>query len=175
MRYLDPAEVKASYWKKGRMSQGLLRARRQYRTKNALVGGALLAFVVGVFTYAVAAVKQDTFDDLDDAARERAVHDARRAALSVDDEKEAMRRAAAMGGPPRPPTLGARDAAAAPTPASAVPPRGILAPLLASRVPWLLDPTRKTLVWGAPPIDNIGKLGDPVPSSSADEWRRRRL
>ncbi|KAK7033573.1 hypothetical protein VNI00_012797 [Paramarasmius palmivorus] len=28
------------------------------------------------------------------------------------------------------------------------------------RYPWLLDPTRRTLVWGAPPIDDIGPLRD---------------
>ncbi|KAJ7450447.1 hypothetical protein FB451DRAFT_1410420 [Mycena latifolia] len=48
---------------KRRMSPGLLRA------KNALFGGALLAFVARVFAYALAAVKQDTFNDLYDTAR----------------------------------------------------------------------------------------------------------
>ncbi|KAF8646403.1 hypothetical protein AX16_007268 [Volvariella volvacea WC 439] len=39
------------------------------------------------------------------------------------------------------------------------PPRGILQHLDA-RFPRLLDPKTKTVVWGAPPLDNIGKLSD---------------
>ncbi|KAJ7436930.1 hypothetical protein FB451DRAFT_1453377 [Mycena latifolia] len=35
------------------------------------------------------------------------------------------------------------------------PPRRVLPALLERRVPWLLDPTRKTLVWGAPPVVSI--------------------
>ncbi|KAJ7436915.1 hypothetical protein FB451DRAFT_1286055, partial [Mycena latifolia] len=46
---------------------GLLRARAASRTKNALLGGALLAFIAVVFAYALATIKQDTFDDLDNA------------------------------------------------------------------------------------------------------------
>jgi cytochrome c oxidase assembly factor 3 len=38
---------------------------------------------------------------------------------------------------------------------------GILVPILERRFPQLLDPTRKTLVWGAPPVDHIGRMGDP--------------
>ncbi|KAJ7450450.1 hypothetical protein FB451DRAFT_1527619 [Mycena latifolia] len=64
------------------MSPGLLRVRAPYRPKNAL-----LAFVAGVYAYALAAVKQDTFDDLDDAVR--------RAAISAEDERRAMQMAAA--------------------------------------------------------------------------------
>ncbi|KAJ7436918.1 hypothetical protein FB451DRAFT_1417159 [Mycena latifolia] len=37
------------------------------------------------------------------------------------------------------------------TPAST--PRGVLPALLERRAPWLLGPTRKTLVWGAPPCE----------------------
>ncbi|KAJ7740912.1 hypothetical protein DFH07DRAFT_60058 [Mycena maculata] len=99
-RYVDRREVKASYWKNGRMSPGLLRARRRFRTRNALVGVVLLTFVVGVFSYSMAAVKQDTFDDLDDAVKDKAIMDAKRAALSVEDEKRAMRAAAAFANAP---------------------------------------------------------------------------
>ena len=37
------------------------------------------------------------------------------------------------------------------------PARGVLRHVEHS-VPWLLDPERKTLVWGAPPVDNVGKM-----------------
>ncbi|KAJ7461901.1 hypothetical protein FB451DRAFT_1496151, partial [Mycena latifolia] len=135
-RYLDPHEVKRSYWKNGRMSPRLPRA----RAKNALLGGALLTFVVGVFAYALAAVKQDAFDDLDDA-----VH---RAAMSAEDERRRCRWRGSMrrrGGGEcaavRAPTSMEKE-----TPAST--PRGVLPALLERRAPWLLDPTRKTLVRG---------------------------
>ncbi|KAJ7668144.1 hypothetical protein B0H17DRAFT_1088270 [Mycena rosella] len=150
-----------------RMSPGLLRARRQFRTKNAVSGVILLTFVVGVFAYAMAAVKQDVFDDLDDEARDRAILDARRAALSVEDEKRAMAAAAAFATAPKPLKLSDRArgniAAAASAELSApaaAQPRGVLVTLLGGRFPGLLDPTRKTLVWGAPPVDKMGSLGD---------------
>ncbi|KAJ7245703.1 hypothetical protein C8J57DRAFT_717198 [Mycena rebaudengoi] len=163
--YLDRNEVKASYWKNGRMSPGLLRARRQYRTKNAVVGIALFAFVAGVFSYSMAAVKQDVFEDMDEEARERAILEARRSALTVDDEKRAMTAAASSIKGPK---LADRTRALAmTTPAESrpgdntAPPRGVLATLLGERYPWLLDPNQKTLVWGAPPVDKVGSLRDP--------------
>ncbi|KAJ7682038.1 hypothetical protein DFH06DRAFT_1029914 [Mycena polygramma] len=164
-RYVDRNEVKASYWKNGRMSPGLLRARRQFRTRNALVGVVLLTFVAGVFSYSMAAVKQDVFEDLDHEVKERAVLDAKRAALSVEDEKRAMAAAAtyATAGP----TFSdkTRNIAVPSTPVVRAPGattqrRGVLVTLLDGRFPWLLDPTRKTLVWGAPPVDKIGSSGD---------------
>ncbi|KAJ6560164.1 hypothetical protein B0H19DRAFT_1146645 [Mycena capillaripes] len=165
-RYVDRNEVKASYWKNGRMSPGLLRARRQFRTPNALVGVVLLAFVAGVFSYSMAAVKQDVFDDLDDEVKERAMLDAKRAALTVEDEKRAMAAAVAYATTPANKLVDrARNIAVPPVPEAPAPQdttqrRGVLATLLDGRFPWLLDPTRKTLVWGAPPVDKIGSLGD---------------
>ncbi|KAJ7181588.1 hypothetical protein C8R43DRAFT_869789 [Mycena crocata] len=141
-RYVDRKEVKASYWKDGRMSPGLLRARRRFRTPNAIVGVALLAFVVGVFSYSMAAVRQDVFDDLDDEVKEKAILNAKRAAFARTSTRI--------------------DSARNPVPSPIAPEqrRGVLVTLLDGRFPWLLDPTRKTLVWGAPPVDNIGRLGD---------------
>ncbi|KAJ7784156.1 hypothetical protein B0H16DRAFT_1356149 [Mycena metata] len=163
-RYVSRKEARASYWKNGRMSPGLLRARRQYRMPNALVGGTVLAFVVGVFWYSMAAVKQEVFDDLDDDAKERAILEARRGALSVEEEKRAMVAAAAQANTSTTaPKLSDRARnITIPPPASRDAPerRGVLVTLLDGRFPWLLDPTRKTLVWGAPPVDKIGGVGD---------------
>ncbi|KAJ7167819.1 hypothetical protein C8R46DRAFT_950948 [Mycena filopes] len=159
-RYVNRDEAKASYWKNGRMSTGLLRARRQYRTKNALVGGTVLAFVVGVFWYSMAAVKQEVYDDMDDDARDRAISEARRGALSVEDEKRAMVAAASHANTPK---LNERARnIQIPPPATGETPqrRGVLVTLLDGRFPWLLDPTRKTLIWGAPPVDKIGRVDD---------------
>jgi len=47
------------------------------------------------------------------------------------------------------------------------PARGVLVQLLDRPFPRLLDPEQKTLVWGAPPVDDIGKMKD------ASEWWKR--
>ncbi|KAF7297194.1 Coiled-coil-56 domain-containing protein [Mycena indigotica] len=168
LRYVDRKEVAASYWKNGRMSPGLLRARRQFRTKNAFAGIVLLVFVVGVFTYSIAAVKQDVFDDLDEEVKERAVLEAKRTALSVEDEKRAMAAAAKAATVSLTAKLPVDSSnSRIPTPQQQqqpqgvlTQPRGVLTAVLDARYPRLLDPTRKTLVWGAPPVDSIGRLGD---------------
>lgn len=78
-------------------------------------------------------------------------------ALSLDDEKKIMENAievatgvGAMGGTPQ-------SEQVKPLP-SAEPVRGVLQGL-GRKYPWLLDPKSKTLVWGAPPVDDIGKMG----------------
>ena len=40
------------------------------------------------------------------------------------------------------------------------PVRGLLASQLSKRFPSVLDPQTGSLVWGAPPVDRIGRLGD---------------
>ena len=52
------------------LSPGLQRARAPFRTRNAITGVAIGAFVFGVWAYSISAVKQDTFEDLDDEAKE---------------------------------------------------------------------------------------------------------
>ncbi|KAJ7434148.1 hypothetical protein FB451DRAFT_1470069 [Mycena latifolia] len=109
---------------------------------------------------ALAAVTQDMSDDLDDAACVQAVSDARRTAMSAEDERLAMQMAAkhATAGA----GLGAAKEAPRPetptTPVEKEKPRGVLPALLERRALWLLDPTRKTLVWGAPPVVSIPLL-----------------
>ncbi|KAF7335251.1 Coiled-coil-56 domain-containing protein [Mycena sanguinolenta] len=150
-RYVDRREVKASYWKNGRMSPGLLRARRQFRTPNMVAGALLLTFVAGVFYYSMAAVKQDIFDDLDEEARRRAVQDAKRSALTVEDEKRAMAVAASRATGPVSQALQVDDKtrnngapeSSAPD-ASTTKTGGVLSSL-----------TR--LVWGAPSVDKEDK------------------
>jgi cytochrome c oxidase assembly factor 3 len=43
-------------------------------------------------------------------------------------------------------------------PPTIAPTRGILAPLVERRFPRVLDPERKTLVWGAPSVDQLGRM-----------------
>ena len=122
------------------MSTGLTRAREPYRVKNMLTGLTIGSFVVGVWLYSMSAVKQDNFDDVDEEARAMA-----RAGVRVERSVEAT-----------------SPTATAPSNASVirgkeVKAQGLLA-LLDRNFPGLLDPEAKTMVWGAPPVDRIGRM-----------------
>jgi cytochrome c oxidase assembly factor 3 len=156
------------------MSPGLQRARAPYRVKNALLGLTLGAFAVGIWAYSISAVKQDVFDDIDDEAK--ALREA-----GVGANKTG---AAAVAGTTGSTTVGLAststttqglvedrtkdlvklggDAGVVERTEST---RGLLQHL-DQRFPWLLDPQRKTFVWGAPPVDNVGKMHDTSSSSS---------
>ncbi|KAJ7450468.1 hypothetical protein FB451DRAFT_1527644 [Mycena latifolia] len=116
----------------------------------ALLGRALLAFVAGVFAYALAAVKQDTTEDERRAMQIAAAH-ATAGAGSAGAAEPGM--GAGKGGTKARLSEHSRGSAAVPTPAQALeeetptPSRGMLPALLERRAPWLLDPTRKTPVW----------------------------
>jgi cytochrome c oxidase assembly factor 3, fungi type len=132
------------------MSPGLKRARQPYLIRNALTGILVAAFGVGVWAYSISAVKQDVFDDVDEEARVLAA--ARRNDLAskaapavlldttppatiVDPQRQDKERLGEL-------------------------PRGVLVKLLGRTFPSLFDPARKTLVWGAPSVDNVGKMWD---------------
>lgn len=142
------------------MSPGLQRARAPYRVQNALMGITLGAFGIGVWAYSISAVKQDVFDDVDEQARE--LREAGVVLKSLEDEEKDRRRAAAgshseefIG------TVNESNGSGAPAIPNSPPvaTRGLLANALSQH---LLDPERKTLVWGAPPVDNFGSLRDSV-------------
>lgn len=140
------------------MSPGLKRAREPYRLRNALTGIALGAFAVGIWAYSISAVKQDVFDDVDEEARAIARTGTAAEVLSVKEEKKTMEAAIAAATATSAPS----SSTVSPTPSTALartptPGRGLLQHL-DSRFPRLLDPQRKTLIWGAPPVDNIGKM-----------------
>lgn len=140
------------------MSPGLKRAREPYRLRNALTGIALGAFAVGIWAYSISAVKQDVFDDVDEEARAIARTGTAAEVLSVKEEKKTMEAAIAAATATSAPS----SSTVSPTPSTALartptPGRGLLQ-YLDSRFPRLLDPQRKTLIWGAPPVDNIGKM-----------------
>ncbi|KAF8558731.1 hypothetical protein OG21DRAFT_1503687 [Imleria badia] len=120
------------------MSPGLLRARAPFRLQNALTGLVLAGFATAVWAYSIRAVKQDDFSDVDDEAREMMKGKDTAASVGVVPEVEV-------------------DAGS--TGVRTESPRGVLAPLLDRAFPRLLDPTRKTLVWGAPPLDDLGRVG----------------
>jgi cytochrome c oxidase assembly factor 3 len=124
------------------MSAGLMRAREPYRVKNAVTGLAIGSFIVGVWLYSMSAVKQDNFDDVDEEARAMV-----RAGVKPLEEKGAEgMTSATVGGKLK----GSEEKRA--------PHRGLLA-LLDARFPGLLDPVGKSVVFGAPPVDSIGRIG----------------
>jgi len=139
------------------MSPGLLRAREPFRVKNAITGLILAGFGVGVWAYSIRAVKQEDFSDVDEEAREMMRGRgpvgvvARDAGATVISETHPSDSNLSSLVPPS----GASSTERA-TPTSK--PRGILAPCLDRTFPGLLDPKHKTLVWGAPPADNIGRM-----------------
>ncbi|KAJ3812031.1 hypothetical protein F5876DRAFT_38357 [Lentinula aff. lateritia] len=146
-KYVDP-RLAAKTWrpKSGSMSPGLKRARAPFLVRNTLTGVLLGAFAVGVYTYSIRAVRQDDFADIDDetnAQREKErlaqLEKMRRESatvLTVGEEKDVMERAAKAV---------VREI------------NGVLVGLLDKTLPGALDPTKKTLVWGAPDVDNIGR------------------
>jgi cytochrome c oxidase assembly factor 3 len=128
------------------MSAGLMRAREPYRMKNMLTGLAVGTFVVGVWLYSMSAVKQDNFDDVDEEARAMA-----RAGMKVVEDRGSERTAdvaspTATG--PSSVTSGKEDKV-----------QGLLA-LLDGKFPRFLDPKGKTMVWGAPPVDRVGRMSE---------------
>jgi cytochrome c oxidase assembly factor 3 len=127
------------------MSTGLMRAREPYRAKNALTGLVIGSFIVGVWLYSMSAVKQDNFDDVDEEARAmvragvKTLEDRGAEAMTVAGGREKKKKKA----------------------------HGLLG-LLDGKLPGLLDPEGKTMVWGAPPVDCIGRIGQS--GSSPRPW-----
>ncbi|KAF9450175.1 hypothetical protein P691DRAFT_758440 [Macrolepiota fuliginosa MF-IS2] len=179
-QYLDKRQAQQSYRPKGGlMSPGLQRAREPFRFRNALTGLGLGLFAFGIYSYSISAVKQDVFDDIDEEAKALArtgtisgttslpstdpsptpvsaiTPKPPPVVLSKDEEKKIMENAVeaatGIGGTTDAPRKDEDASASAPV----SPPRqarGILQNL-DTKLPWLLDPTTKTLVRGAPPID----------------------
>ncbi|KAF5371108.1 hypothetical protein D9758_004107 [Tetrapyrgos nigripes] len=178
--YLDSRKA-AKTWrpKSGTMSPGLKRARQPYLVKNVITGIILGAFVVGVYTYSIRAVKQDEFDDIDEEAKVQAkarlASIERMPVLTVDEEKKTMQAAARAVASSIKTGAGAASASgaglgesglvteavqASSSQAAWTAPRGTrgILPKYLDGIPGLLDPNTRTLVWGAPPVDNIGTM-----------------
>lgn len=139
------------------MSPGLLRARAPFRARNAITGVTIAALVVGVWAYSIAAVKQDSFADVDEEARILAASGSTQNIKSIEDEEKAK---ATTITPVYIPPTSAITSPVQPLAIATPLPKGVLVPLLEKRYPRLLDPTGKTLIWGAPPVDRVGRLRD---------------
>lgn len=162
-----------------------MRARAPYRVRNAITGVILTGMVVGVWAYSMSAVKQDVFDDIDEEAKR------------LSRPSTVMQNVKKPGAPNSSPSTGAGPPAvssdgnanvspgvgAALAPTEKHPVRGVLPVIIGGTFPRFLDPKTNTFVWGAPPVDNIGKLGSPsagrapgiVSSSSQDRLGSSRV
>lgn len=164
------------------MSAGLQRAREPFRFRNAFTGLGLGLLAFGIYSYSISAVKQDAFDDIDEEVKALARTGTTSGAaalssdssstpsgaakpppavLSKDEEQRIMESAfaAATGTGGSSTTASRQENGSAPIPtlgSSQRPARGLLQGL-DRKLPWLLDPQNKTLVWGAPPVDDLGK------------------
>lgn len=107
----------------------------------------------------MSAVKQDNFADVDEEARAMV-----RAGVRVVEDKTSERNV--EGNSPSTTTASSNVTSGSGEEAKA---QGLLAPL-DGKFPRLLDPKGKTMVWGAPPIDRIGRMLD----RDGDEHELRR-
>jgi len=143
------------------MSPGLLRARAPFKVRNAITGVTIAVLVVGVWAYSIAAVKQDSFADVDEEARILAASGSTQNIKSIEDEEKAKAGVITPAHTLLTSTSASQMQSQHPvtaTPGLTPRPKGILVPLLERYYPRLLDPTNRTLVWGAPPVDRIGRL-----------------
>ena len=85
---IPDSATRASYHPKGYgVSEGLARARRPFRTRNAITGSIIALFAFSVYSYSISAVKQDDFSDL--PAPDRATATSVR---TIEDEKREQAR-----------------------------------------------------------------------------------
>ncbi|ESK89379.1 hypothetical protein Moror_16222 [Moniliophthora roreri MCA 2997] len=162
----------------GSIPPGLIRARQPqpFLAKNVATGAILGALAIGVYVYST--VRQ--VDNINEEARNKVPEAMMKQPVAMDEEGTAMTRAAGAVVEKlkayTETTYSAKDntvlnsfdiarsiaeevvedADTWPQP-SKLRGRGLLVgSFMDKQYPWLLDPQGKTLVWGAPPIDNIG-------------------
>ncbi|KAI1342430.1 hypothetical protein F5Y15DRAFT_412939 [Xylariaceae sp. FL0016] len=62
---MPPGFGSSSYYDRAsRQSPALIRARRPYIFKNAILGSCIAGFAAGVYIYTIRAIGQDEFDDV---------------------------------------------------------------------------------------------------------------
>ncbi|KAM0792370.1 hypothetical protein ACM66B_005050 [Microbotryomycetes sp. NB124-2] len=75
--------AKATYHPGGYgVSEGLLRARKPFRTANAITGLAIMGFAVSVYLYSIRAVSQDDFSDVEAPSVEQKMN-----MTSIEDDR----------------------------------------------------------------------------------------
>ncbi|KAK5657131.1 hypothetical protein OQA88_3659 [Cercophora sp. LCS_1] len=59
-----PSIQRASYYRENKHSPALVRARRPYLVKNAILGLGIFTVAAGIYAYTISVVGQDEFDDV---------------------------------------------------------------------------------------------------------------
>lgn len=154
--YVDRYKATASYRPKGYgISPGLQRARRPFLLSNIITGSVISLFVVGIWAYSIRAVRQDVFDDVDEEAKALTQEKKKQVETVEERAKKVEEKLKAIANE-RIAKTAANLKGIKPQPLSES--RGVLPVLGRSEVGWY-DPT-KTFVWGAPSVDNMGRIGD---------------
>jgi cytochrome c oxidase assembly factor 3 len=158
------------------MSPGLKRARAPYRVKNAILGVSVFGVAAGIWAYSISAVRQDTFEDLDEEARALSTPSGANSTSGITQPHSSGTAMAGGGASSNIVTAGANMTSlnTNATPVGMVaamrekshadatrrPPRGVLPAILGRTFPTSLDQEGNMLVWGAPSVDSPGKMGD---------------
>ncbi|KAL0253892.1 hypothetical protein I308_101270 [Cryptococcus tetragattii IND107] len=175
-----PKEVDRTYHPKGYgMSPSLKRARKPFILTNVLIGGTIVAFALGVYAYSISAVQQDDFSDVEDLLPPV---EERSKIRSIEDEAREQRAFQSLASV-LPTSRNLPPATSTPaSPSKAIPevpfPEAGVADSKATSswgikrlgdVEWIrkrgwVDDKGNVLVWGAPDVDRIGRVGDAVSS-----------
>ncbi|KAK4058788.1 hypothetical protein OIO90_000234 [Microbotryomycetes sp. JL221] len=70
------------------VSEGLVRARRPFRTSNAITGVVIMGFAVSVYLYSIRAVSQDDFSDVEAPTPQQKLQ-----MTSIEDDRRAKEQA----------------------------------------------------------------------------------
>ncbi|KPV75748.1 uncharacterized protein RHOBADRAFT_66272 [Rhodotorula graminis WP1] len=174
---LSSREARQTYHPGGYgVSEGLKRARRPFRTRNFVTGSLIFGFAASVYFYSIRAVAQDDFSDLDQPLSD----DKRRSLTSIEEQQRERDelRLAAKGGPlvPAPGSVAAA-AGSSPVDGLAAAPASAPSSSSSSGVLSLVSGAfagkgaDSKLVWGAPPVDRVGRIGADGPV--AEQYPRR--
>lgn len=156
-------QARATYHPKGYgVSEGLKRARRPFRTRNMITGGLISAFAFSVYMYSIRAVAQDDFADLAEPVSE----ETRRNLRSIEEEKRYKEAHVADRLATQPAV--AAEASQAKAGAATLP--GKTSVLQMAREAFGGRGAESKIVWGAPSVDRLGRIGEEVPQ---EQYSRR--
>ncbi|GAA6042785.1 hypothetical protein JCM8097_007478 [Rhodosporidiobolus ruineniae] len=151
------------------VSEGLKRARLPFRNRNLVTGGLISAFAFSVYMYSIRAVAQDDFSDLDQPISE----EERRAVRSIEEDKAAREALNADRLSATPVAAAAVGVVEAVNPVEVAPltvPAGRRSILEQVRGAFGGRGAESKLVWGAPSVDRVGRIGEDKP---AEAYSRR--
>ncbi|GAA6057456.1 hypothetical protein JCM3770_000770 [Rhodotorula araucariae] len=155
---LSGRQARATYHPGGYgVSEGLKRARRPFRTRNFVTGTLIFGFAASVYFYSIRAVAQDDFSDLD-----QPLSDEQRKSLTSIEQSKRDRDELLLAA--KQPSLALAPTSPAPVPGGRPSVFGLVRGAFAGKG------ADSKLVWGAPSVDRVGRIGDDV---SAQQYPRR--